>query len=136
MRKYALFFVLILTSLYGCAQRTDLDNKLSSPSGKYQISASVNHSKDDPRKYLCLKLFLFDSSGNLLKAEQTGVSDTMKWALGWMDKEDVVVLYSSDIGTSAYDVKLDGLHIISELTPLIESRAVELKSEKYKSATK
>jgi hypothetical protein len=130
MKKLSI--LLILISIFGCAQRVDSSNKISSPGGKYFISASINHSKADLRKYLCLKLELFDDKGDSIGSEQTGVSDNMKWALGWMKDSDTVVLYSSDRGTIAYSVAADGAFKSAQVTPEIRERAEELKKEKYK----
>ena len=41
-------------------------------------------------------------------AVSTGASNGQKWAIGW-SANDVLVLYSSDIGTYSYDIKDDGL---------------------------
>ena len=55
----------------------------------------------------------------------------MKWAEGWMSDEDVVVLWSSDIGTTAYAVKGQELLRQDEVSNEIRTRARELYKSKY-----
>ena len=52
----------------------------------------------------CVKLVVTEVATGRKIGFQTGASDTMKWALAWSPK-NVLVLYSSDIGISAYDIE-------------------------------
>ena len=61
----------------------------------------------------------------------TGASDAMKWAVGWTPTEDVVVLYSSDIGTIAYDIENGQLVKIQRIDPEIRNHAERLYENKY-----
>ena len=55
----------------------------------------------------------------------------MKWALGWVKDKDIVVLYSSDIGTYAYAVE-DGTRLVEiDTDDTIIQRGDELKKQEY-----
>ena len=114
----------VLLLLAGCS--ADRHPIHVSPSGDYGIYATVNGPSDT-----LVTLHLVDASGKELYATSTGVSDAMKWAEGWMPKDDVVVLWSSDIGTSAYVVDAAVLVRLSEISDEIRIRARELYESKY-----
>ena len=80
---------------------------IASPDGLKTLNLSVNQSEVDPTKYLCVMFELRDKSGNLLHTVQTSASDIQKWAAGWFD-DTTIVIYSSDIGTSAWKLVDDG----------------------------
>ncbi|MHC4500747.1 MAG: hypothetical protein ACYS21_16745 [Planctomycetota bacterium] len=123
--------VLLMTGCFRSPEK-GLNRTIPSPSGSYQISASVNKDESDKTRYLCLKLRLTDSRGTELDVVQTSVSYTMKWALGWMKEKDTVVLYSSDIGTCGYEIAKDGKLKEIETDKVVIDRARELYEEKYK----
>ena len=117
---------LVLAALFnGCAP-TD-PTSIQSPSGKYRVFATIE-------EVSLIHIHLTNSEGVELDAVYSGASDAMKWALGWMTDEDVVVLQSSDVGTRAYDI-LDN-HLVARPEAFkdeaIRSRADELRSEKYR----
>ncbi|MBX7149711.1 hypothetical protein K1X76_11620 [bacterium] len=97
-----IFLVLVLT-LDGCGKTSTVEI-LPSPSSQYVLKTDINLNKTDKTKYLCVKLYLLDKNGVELDFIQTGASDTMKWAVGWMGDVDVIVLNSADIGTLAWKV--------------------------------
>ena len=96
------------------------------------LTVSVNQSKADPTKYLCVAFDVHDKSGGLLHAVQSNASDTSKWAIGWFD-DATIVLYSSDIGTYAWQLSDDGT--ISQLAhPLpaeLNDYGGRIKAAKY-----
>ena len=104
---------------------------IESPSKNYFINATVNKNKDDKTKYLCLVLHLYDDSKKEIDKYQTGASDRMKWALGWFKEDDIIVLYSSDIGIVAWKITNNKLLIIDEISGEIIKRGIELKEIKY-----
>lgn len=104
--------------------------RVASPDGDFVVAAIPNDSKSDPTKYRCIRLILENRNGNALSAIQTNVSDGQKWAVGWMESENVIVIQSSDIGTQAYNIESNELSQIS-ITPEIKARAKELKMAKY-----
>jgi len=84
----------------------------TSPDGELEVRTEISGDEAGPTMRLCVVLIFEDSEGRE-KRIQTGASDTMKWALDWHDS-GTLILYSSDIGTTAYD--LDGLKV-SERRP-------------------
>jgi hypothetical protein len=116
--------------LVGCGPVMKPVERVISPSGAFLVAAIPNESKSDPTKWRCIRLILMDRSGATLSAVQTGVSDGQKWAVGWMETGDVIVLQSSDIGTQAFNVLSNDLKQIT-VTPDINGRAAELKKAKY-----
>jgi hypothetical protein len=107
-----------------CAQREH--PPIQSPSGEYSIFATIE-------EVSLIKLHLTNKEGVELDTVYSGASDAMKWALGWMPSENVVVLQSSDIGTRAYDIVDNRLVAKSEAfeNKRIQARAKILKSQKY-----
>ncbi len=99
--------VIDLTILCGCSSRTLTPEPIKSPDGKLVLVTSVNTSKADMTKYLCVKFEIRDSSGAVLYQEQTGASTRMKWRMYW-DGNRRVVLESFDIGTYAWEQQPDG----------------------------
>jgi len=51
---------------------------------------------------MCVRLRIKDNNTKASKVFQTGASDYSAWAVSWHG--NTVVLYSSDIGTYAYDI--------------------------------
>lgn len=127
MKIIASIGILLLTA---CGPFMKPTVRVESPDGDYVVAAIPNDSKSDPTKYRCIRLILENRNGNVLSALQTSVSDGQKWAVGWMETENVIVLQSGDIGTQAYTIESNELNHI-EITPAIEIRAAELKKAKY-----
>ena len=125
MRK---IIVLSITAsiILGCGPQKYPIEIVNSPSGKYQIKATINTDESDKTKYLCVKLHLLDAQGKELSQLQSSASHTMKWAIGWMEKDDIVILYSSDIGTYAYQIENNTLKKI-KITDVIIKRGEQLK---------
>ena len=99
-------------------------NTWESPSGEYGFVPSIS---EDGIVYF----ELYDKGDNPIDSIRTGASDFQKWAFGWHDEQDIVILYSSDIGTRAYSVQEDKLSEVSPLTPAIEAKAKALYTERY-----
>lgn len=129
MRKLILI-ILSLILFTGCESQQFLEEIEQSPSGKYKIKVTINTDESDKAKYLCLKLHLLDTQNNELTNLQTGASHRMKWVVGWMPNDDIIVLYSSDIGTYAYKIEGNILKNI-QTTDLVIKRGEELKKMKY-----
>ncbi len=127
MKRLAAVGMLLLV---GCGPMMKPEERVASPSGAFVVAAIPNEDTTDPAKHLCLRLVLMTPTGATLSALQTGASDVQKWAVGWMETGDVVVLQSSDIGTLAFTVVSNQLDQVA-LTPPIEARAAQLKQSKY-----
>jgi hypothetical protein len=85
----------------GCTLKTQ--EVVRSTSGVYSLRTEISGDEVEPTKQRCVRLRIVDESTGKELTYQTGASNTMKWAVGWLN--EVLVLYSSDIGTHAYDVK-------------------------------
>ena len=110
MRMATLLF-LSLVAFAGCGSpfgsTASALKPIASPDGTMTLTPSVNQSKADPTKYLCVTFDIHDKSGGLLHNVLSGASDIQKWAIGWFD-DSTIVLYSSDIGTYAWRLADDG----------------------------
>jgi hypothetical protein len=130
--KYPTLLLLVI-ALSGCSRSTaDPLAPVKSPNGSLTVTPSINQSKADPTKYLCVALDIADSSGKPMHHVQSGASDRMKWAIGWFD-DSTVVLYSSDIGTRAWELRNDkGIHELDQpLPPDLAKFGDQLKADKY-----
>jgi len=130
MRKIIILSI-IASIILGCGPQKYPIEIVNSPSGKYQIKATINTDESDKAKYLCVKLHLLDAQGKELSQLQSNVSQTMKWAIGWMGKDDIVIFYSSDLGTYAYKIENNTLKKM-KTTDVIIKRGEQLKKLKYK----
>jgi len=108
--KHITLSILISLLCFGCGRGGS--QEAASPDGELKVRTEISGDEAGPTRYLCVILIFEDSDGKE-KRIQTVASDTMKWALDWHDS-DTLILYSSDIGTNAYD--LDGLEV-SERRP-------------------
>ncbi|MGK7888186.1 MAG: hypothetical protein AB4042_02565 [Leptolyngbyaceae cyanobacterium] len=116
--------------LISCRQPAFVFAPLPSPSGQYFVDVTVNQSNTDPATYLCLVLHLLDGQRQERSRLQTTASNRMKWAIGWMPDPDIVVLYSSDIGTTAWSVSTGDFEAMT-VSPAIRRWGEQLKSDKY-----
>jgi hypothetical protein len=81
--------------------------RVASPDGRHTLVVTVNHSKADRTKYLCLFVQIVDAEGRVRHEEQTGASVRMAWRAHWSGPGRLV-LDSSDIGTMAWRARDDG----------------------------
>ncbi len=89
--------LIIILSITCCVCQIMLTNKLLSPSGLFYLKTEVNTSKEDLRKYLCIKIIVWDKQGNLIEQIQTDASSRMRFNIKWQEDESIL-LESSDIG--------------------------------------
>jgi hypothetical protein len=61
------------------------------------VTTSVNQSKQDTTRYLCVVVDITDTAGKSLHHEVTPASDTMRWSLRWVSN-DALLLDSGDVG--------------------------------------
>ena len=71
------------------------------------LATSVNQSKADPTRYLCVVVDITDSSGKSLHHEVTPASDTQRWSIQWVSNDEVL-LRSSDVGSYRIRRQPDG----------------------------
>ena len=98
----ALFLLLVLGLFAGCS-RVELP-ALASPSGTYFARAEISGDEAGTVKRLCVRLRVLDQASKKEAIFQTDASDRMKWAIAWA-AEKTLVLYSSDVGMHAYDIR-------------------------------
>ncbi|HYV90193.1 MAG TPA: hypothetical protein VE978_00345 [Chitinophagales bacterium] len=109
---------------------------LSSPSGLYNLHVEFNTDKNEPSKYACLKLLLFDKQGKQLSSLQTNASEFSKWAIDWHPHGDTIILFSQDVGTYSYKVANDQTLQQITVTPEIDSLGIKTFNKKYHTSNK
>ena len=134
--RLAAFFLLVLAAITGCGSpfgsTSTALKPIASPDGTMNLTPSVNQSKADPTKYLCVAFDIHDATGGLLHNVQSGASDIQKWAIGWFD-DSTIVLYSSDIGTYAWKLADDGTiaQLPHPLSAELNDYGDRIKASKY-----
>ena len=71
------------------------------------LATSVNQSKANPTRYLCVVVDITDSAGKALHDEVTPASDTQRWSISWVSNDEVL-LKSSDVGSYHIRRQQDG----------------------------
>jgi hypothetical protein len=89
--------ILIVGMLFGGCGRTSSVAAQKSPDGTMTLSNTVNQSKANPTRYLCVVVDITDSAGRVLHHEITPASDTQRWSIRWVSNEEAL-LKSSDVG--------------------------------------
>ncbi len=96
----ALLLCLLIT---GCSARP-IAPPLISPSGAFAVTTEISGAEAGPSDRYCVRLKVRETKTGRVMTFQTGASDVQKWAIAW-SPSDSLVLYSSDIGILAYDIK-------------------------------
>jgi hypothetical protein len=120
-----------------CFDRRYEEGPFISPTKKYILIAKVDDMDKESRDYAEVRLIVRDKNGQAVDSVETGASDFSKWAAGWMNQGDTVVLYSSDIGEQAYSMLTGKLQKITLFPDIIQSRIIlrqarKLREAKYK----
>ena len=133
MQKIILPFILL-----SCLTNCDFSNsrflsdyksgKIISPTTKFYLTTTVNRTNQTRNDYADVIIHLYGSDGRLKSNFNTRARDANKWAVGWDKTKDTIILFSSDIGNSAYRIESGQLKSI-ELTDELNKRAIELKQE-------
>ncbi|WP_299155959.1 hypothetical protein [uncultured Tenacibaculum sp.] len=112
---------------------SDYDGEyFNSPSLKYKIKAKVNRTNKEDENYAYVMIYLYDKNSNLLDSINSRAGDFNKWALGWGEKSDTIILYSSDIGSKGYSIKANKMVALKKITEKINKRAEVIKYNSYK----
>ena len=106
-------------------------DKVVSPTTKFYLTTTVNRTNQAKADYADVIIHLYNSEEQLKSDFNTHASDANKWAVGWDMTKDIIILFSSDVGNSAYRIENGQLTSI-DLTDELNKRAIELKQEKYK----
>ena len=93
--------VLMAVFMSGCSRK---EASITSPSGLLIAAPEISGEEAGPTRRHCVRLRIKDTQTQQEHTFQTGASDYHKWALTW-SASGTLVLYSSDIGISAYDIK-------------------------------
>ena len=110
-RKLTLIlFTLTFSSCFFSGYESEL---IKSPTGNFKIKATVKR------------------KNNKLAELNTGAGDANKWAIGWTENGDTIVLQSSDIGNKAWMLNMNKPNQI-KITDELNKHADFLNSKKYK----
>jgi hypothetical protein len=90
----------------GC-NRTAAAPAQKSPDGTMTLATSVNQSKANPTRYLCVIVDITDSTGRTLHHEVTPASATQRWSISWLSNDEIL-LNSSDVGSYHIRRQSDG----------------------------
>jgi len=99
LATHVLLFCLVL--LGSCAR---VSAPLTSPSGAFVATTEISGEEAGPTRRFCVRLKVTDTRTKREMTFQTGASNAQKWAVAWSPSGSLI-LYSSDIGIQAYDMK-------------------------------
>jgi len=112
---------LLLIALFLVACSRTPSTPLVSPSGQYSVTTDIPGDSAGPTRRLSLRLNILEIKTKKEIQFQTGASDIQKWALNWT-LTGSLVLYSSDVGTSTYEITENK---IIERSPTEEEKEIE-----------
>lgn len=127
MKNILIIFYILL---FSCSSDKQQSEKITSPSKKYYLTTTVNSSDKSKDDYADVVIHLYNTSGQLKFSLNTKAGDFSKWAVGWDNKNDTMILFSSDIGTYAWKIEHDSLKTI-DITDNIKEIAKDIKNKKY-----
>jgi len=122
-----MLLTLTLTSCFFSNYESEL---IKSPTGHFEIKATVNRTDKNSEDYADVIIHLFDKENRKTTELNTGAGDGNKWTIGWTEFGDTIVLQSSDIGNKAWILKKNKPTKI-KITNKLNKRAEILYSEKY-----
>jgi hypothetical protein len=135
--KMKFMFMCFLLTMTSCFVDKYEEGPFLSPTKNYTLIAKVDDMDEESENYAELRLVVINKNGQAVDSVETGASDFSKWAAGWMNHGDTIVLHSSDIGPRAYSMLTGELQEITLFPDTIQSRIIlrqarELKEKKYK----
>ncbi|HEU5118048.1 MAG TPA: hypothetical protein VFT74_15600 [Isosphaeraceae bacterium] len=77
---------------------------LISPDGRHEAQTEISGNEAGPTRCCCVRVKFREIDTGHEMTFQTGASDYQKWAITWSPSGSLV-LYSSDIGICAHDLK-------------------------------
>jgi hypothetical protein len=80
-QRFPTILLLVALLVPGCNRATAASVQ-ASPDGTMTFATSVNQSKADPARYLCVVVDIRDSAGKTLHHEVTPASNTQRWPSG------------------------------------------------------
>ncbi|GGI56876.1 hypothetical protein [Winogradskyella haliclonae] len=129
--KRKLTLILLTLTFTSCFFSNYESELIKSPTGNFEIKATVNRTDKNADNYAYVFIHLFDKKNNKLTELNTGTGDANKWTIGWTEIGDTIVLQSSDIGNKAWILNDNKTNQI-KMTDELNARAKFLYSEKYK----
>lgn len=129
MRKILILIFLPL-SIIGCSVEDYESDLKKSPSERYWIKATVNKTDKNAEDYANVVIHIYDSEKNNIDSLDSKAGDFSKWAIGWTEFGDTIVIFSSDIGNKAWRITDNNLQQVS-VNERLNQRANELKKDKY-----
>tara|TARA_R110002033_G_C3706505_1_gene221354 strand:- start:73 stop:465 length:393 start_codon:yes stop_codon:yes gene_type:complete len=128
--KRKLTLILLTLTFTSCYFSDYESEKSESPTGNFEIYATVNRTDKYADNYADVIIHLYDKKNEKLTELNTGAGDANKWTIGWTEIGDTIVLQSSDIGNKAWILQNDEPNEI-KMTHELNERAEFLKSKKY-----
>lgn len=119
---------IILISCFNIS-RDETSELIISPSKKYLMQLTVNSTDKSKENYADVCVKLYDQNEKLLSELNTKAGDFNKWAIDWHDKNDTLIMKSSDIGNYGWTIKngkFEPIKLNSELNKKAE-KIFELK---------
>jgi hypothetical protein len=130
-RSQILFIAALIICAAGCNDiRNRHSGKMHSPTEKYYITTYINQGDKTKADYGYVVIDLFDSDGKQITSMNTAVNSFKKWAVGWENSADIVVMYTREMGTFAWKIENDKLISIG-ITDDFEKQADKLREDKY-----
>lgn len=124
--------IILLTLTFMSCFFSDYESELiKSPTGNFEIKATVNRTDQNAEDYADVIIHLFDKENKKLTELNTGAGDANKWTIGWTEHGDTVFLQSSDIENKAWILNKNKPNQI-KMTDKLNDRAEFLYSKKYK----
>jgi len=129
--KRKLILIILTLTLTSCFFSDYESELITSPTGNFEIRATVNRTDKNSDNYAYVMIHLRDRKNNKLAELNTRAGDASKWTIGWTEIGDTIVLQSSDIGNTAWILNENKPNQI-KMTAELNERAEFLNSEKYK----
>jgi hypothetical protein len=95
------------SSLSGCFLSNVEEGPFYSSSKHYSVVAKVNRVDESRDDYADVLLYLLNENGRVIDSVNSGAGDFSSWTVGWTETGDTIVLYSGDIGSTAWSIDND-----------------------------
>ena len=128
--KRNLTLIIFSLTLASCFYNDYESESIKSPTGNFEIKATVNRTDKNVDNYADVIIHILDLENNKVIELNTGAGDFSKWAIGWTKLGDTIILQSSDIGNKAWIMEKDK-PVEIKMTNYLNGRAEFLKSEKH-----
>jgi hypothetical protein len=128
--KRNLTLILFPMTFTSCFFSNYESERIKSPSGNFEIKATVNRIGENADNYAKVIIHLYDKNNVELTEINSEAGDFNKWAIGWTESGDTILMQSSDIGNRGWIVTQNNPTEI-EMTNRLNKRAEFLKFKKY-----